>query len=231
MMIRTVIPASARTLRRALIRAGIRAGTLALVAVATAATAPTAARAQDSAAPAHRVDDSPPDTVAAEFLRGFQSMAWEGLTQRLHPEALDYLRLAIVIQVDADSSGWALSNLGGSESRAVFDARSDAEVFVGVMRWTQSNALGLINSFVSRDAELIGIVPEGADTAHAVYRVTTHAYGAEPTVQVATLARTPGGWKVIEAPEIRALHTALRRLPVPRGEPPAVSPRLPRPAW
>lgn len=188
------------------------------LALALATPAP-ALLAQSPAAPAQRVDDSPPDTVAAEFLRGFQSMAWEGLTQRLHPEALDYLRLAIVIQVDVDSTGWALSNLGGSDSRAAFDALSDAEVFVGVMRWTQGNAAGLINSFVSRDAELVGVVPEGADTAHAVYRVTTHAYGAEPTVQVATLTRTPAGWKVVEAPEIRALHTALRRLPVPRGDP------------
>ncbi|MEK9502630.1 hypothetical protein [Gaopeijia maritima] len=219
MTIRTVVPASGpRTRRRTPIRR--RALCLALVATAAAvAGSADAAGAQSAGAAAARVDDSPADTVAAEFLRGFQSMAWEGLTQRLHPEALDYLRLAIVIQIDADSSGWALSNLGGSDSRAAFDALSDAEVFVGVMRWTQSNALGLINSFVSRDAELVGIVPEGADTAHAVYRVTTHAYGAEPTVQVATLARTPAGWKVIEAPEIRALHTALRRLPVPRGGP------------
>lgn len=200
----------------------LRPALLALL-LAPALGLPPAVSAQ--AAPAQRIDDSPADTVAAEFLRGFQSMAWAGLAQRLHPEALDYLRLAIRIQIDADTTTWALTSLGGADSRAAFDARSSTEVFVGVMQWTQGNAPGLINSFVSRDAEVIGVVAERADTAHAVYRVTTHAYGAEPAVQVATLARTAQGWKVIEAPEIRALHTALRRLPAPSGQ----QPRTPEP--
>ena len=167
-----------------------------------------------------QVDPSPADTVAWEYLRGFQAAAWDGLAQRLHPEALAYLRLAIDIQVDADTTGWALANLGGSDTRADYDARSDARVFADVMRWTQDHAQGLLSSLVSREAELVGVVTEGPDTAHAVYRVTTLAYGAEPAVQVATLLRTDAGWKVREAPEIRTLHTALRAIPIPRGEGP-----------
>jgi hypothetical protein len=178
------------------------AGTLA------AAATPQAAFAQ--------VDDSPADTVAAEYLRGFQAAAWEGLAQRLHPGALEYLRIAIDIQVDADTTGWALANLGGAADRAEYDGRSDARVFADVMAWTQDNAQGLLSSLVSREADLIGLVMEGEDSAHAVYRVRTIAYGAEPAVQVATLLRTPQGWKIREAPEIRTLHTALRAVPVPR---------------
>lgn len=167
-----------------------------------------------------QVDPSPADTVAAEYLRGFQAAVWDGLAQRLHPDALAYLRLAIDIQVDADTTGWALSNLGGSATRAEYDARDDARVFIDVMVWTQDHARGLLSSLVSREAELIGIVAESTDVAHAVYRVRTIAYGAEPVVQVATLARTDRGWKVRESPEIRTLHTALRGVPVPRGPPP-----------
>lgn len=159
---------------------------------------------------------TPPDTVAAEYLRAFQSMAWAGLAQRLHPDALAYLRLAVQIRVDADTTGWALARLVGAESRAAYDARGDGDVFTGVMGWVQANAAGLLSSLVSRDAELIGVVVEDAATAHAVYRVTTLAQGAEPTVQVATLALTPAGWKVREAPEIRVLHTAVRGIPIPR---------------
>lgn len=164
-----------------------------------------------------QIDPSPPDTVAAEYLRGFQAAVWDGLAQRLHADALAYLRLAIDIQVEADTSGWALANLGGADSRADYDARDDARVFVDVMRWTQDNARGLLSSLVSREAELIGIVAESAAVAHAVYRVRTIASGAEPVVQVATLVRTDRGWKVRESPEIRTLHTALRGIPVPRG--------------
>ncbi|MBT8402230.1 MAG: hypothetical protein KJP18_00135 [Gemmatimonadetes bacterium] len=165
---------------------------------------------------AAQIDDSPADTVAAEYLRGFQAAAWEGLAQRLHPDALAYLRIAIDIQVDADTTGWALANLGGAGDRAEYEARSDARVFADVMRWTRDNAQGLLSSLVSREAQLIGLVMEGEDSAHAVYRVRTIAYGAEPAVQVATLLRTPRGWKVREAAELRTLHTALRAVPVPR---------------
>jgi hypothetical protein len=173
-----------------------------------------------------QVDTSPPDTVAAEYFRGFQSMAWDGLAQRLHPEALAYLRLAIDIQIDADTSGWSLANLGNSPTRDEYDQRSDARVFADAMRWVQANAAGLLSSMVSRSVEAIGIVTEGPDAAHAVYRVTTLAYGAEPVAQVASLLRTDEGWKVREASEIRVLHTALRRLPVPVGQ--ATSRWLPR---
>lgn len=166
-----------------------------------------------------QVDDSPPDTVAAEFLRGLQSMAWDGLAQRLHPEALAYLRIAVDIPIQADTTGWALANMGGAPSLAEYEARSDARVFADVMRWTQANVMGLLSSLVSREADLIGVVVEDSETAHAVYRVRTVAYGAEPTVQVATLARTESGWKVRDAPELRTLHTALRGMPVPRRTP------------
>ena len=189
--------------------ASLRSGlSVVLTATAVAVGAPPGVAAQ--------VDDSPPDTVASEYLRGFQAAAWEGLAQRLHPEALAYLRLAIDVQVDADTTGWALANLGGSANRAEYDARSDTRVFVDVMRWTQDNARGLLSSLVSREAEFIGLVMEGGDSAHAVYRVTTIAYGAEPAVQVATLLLTENGWKVREAPELRTLHTALRAVPIPR---------------
>jgi hypothetical protein len=163
-------------------------------------------------------DLSPPDTVAAEYFRGFQSMAWDGLAQRIHPEALAYLRLAIDIQIDADTTGWSLANLGNSASRDDYDQRPDALVFADAMRWVQANAPGLLSSMVSRSVEAIGVVMEGSDAAHAVYRVTTLAYGAEPVAQVASLLRTDAGWKVREASEIRVLHTALRRIPIPVGQ-------------
>ena len=171
-----------------------------------------------------QLDASPPDTVAAEYFRGFQSMAWDGLAQRIHPEALAYLRLAIDITIDADTTGWSLANLGDATSRDDYDARSDARVFADAMRWVQANAPGLLSSMVSRTVDPIGVVMEGPGTAHAVYRVTTIAYGAEPEAKVATLQRTADGWKVREASEIRVLHTALRRIPVPAHRP-ATSPR------
>ena len=158
-----------------------------------------------------------PAEIADEFQRGFQSMAWAGLAQRFHPEALAYVRLAADIVIRADDTGWALENLGGGAAdRAAWEALTDEQVFVRVMRWTQENAPGLLSSLVSRRSEVLGVVEEGADTAHAVYRLERLVQGAEPEVLVMTLLRTPAGWKVRHAPEVRSLHTAIRGIPIPR---------------
>lgn len=160
-----------------------------------------------------RPDTSPPGEVADEYQRAFQSRVWDGLAQRLHPDALAYLRLAVDVTVDADTTGWALANLaGGAPDRAAYDARSDERVFVDVMRWVEANAPGLLSSLVNRRSEVLGVVPEDEDTAHAVYRIVQLVSGAEPEVLVLTLERTPQGWHVREAPELGTLHTAIRGL-------------------
>lgn len=155
--------------------------------------------------------------VADEFHRSFQSMAWQGLAERLHPDALAYLRLSVEITVDADSSGWALQELlGGVPDRAAFDALSDSEVLVRVMSGVEHEVPGLFSSLVSRRSEILGQVDEGPDTAHVVYRIVTIADGAEPQVRALTLTRVGQRWLVRFAEEIDVLHTALRRIPIPR---------------
>lgn len=174
--------------------------------------------------------------VADEFHRSFQSMVWAGMVERLHPEALAYLRLAVVITVDADTTGWALERLlDGVPDRAAFDRLSDAEVVVRVMRGVETEVPGLFSSLVGRRSEVLGAVAEGPDTAHVVYRIVTLADGAVPSVEALTLVRHEGRWLVRSAEEIDVLHTALRRVPIPRpspggwAPPPPVSPAVPRP--
>lgn len=175
-------------------------------------------------APAHgqaQADADDPGTadavrVADEFHRSFQSMVWQALAERLHPDALAYLRLSVEITVDADRSGWALRELlGGVPDRAAFDALSDAEVLVRVMSGVEREVPGLFSSLVSRRSEVLGAVAEGPDTAHVVYRIVTLADGAVPSVEALTLVRYQGRWRVRASEEIDVLHTALRRIPLP----------------
>lgn len=173
-----------------------------------------------SAVPASAFAQSPPEQVADEFQRGFQSMAWAGLAQRVHPGALAYIRLAVRIVLDTDSTGWALEHLlGGIPDRAAYERLDDEEVFRRIMAGVQAQSPGLLSSLVSRRSHVLGTVMEGGDTAHVVYRIVSLVQGAEPEVKVMTLLRTNAGWKVHDADEIRVLHTAVRGFPIPRGSP------------
>jgi hypothetical protein len=175
----------------------------------TATTAVDRARASGQVA-------STPAGVADEYHRAIQSMAWAALTERLHPDALAYMRLSVRITLDVDTTGWALERLlGGVPDRAAYEALNDSEVFRRVMAGVQREVPGLLSSLVARRSEILGAVEEGPDTAHVVYRISTLAQGAEPEVLVLTVLRTAEGWKVRYAEEIAVLHTALRRIPIP----------------
>jgi hypothetical protein len=190
-----------------------RAAAVGIVAlVAWAAPAPLAGQAASQ----------PPKVVADEFQRGFQSMAWAGLARRIHPEGLAYLRLAVRIVLDADSTGWALDRLlGGLTDRADYEQLDDAEVFRRVMVGVQASVPGLLSSLVSRRSEILGEVRENADTAHVVYRMRALVQGAQPQIAVMTLVRTSAGWRVRSANEIQVLHTAIRGIPIPLGASPS----------
>ena len=180
--------------------------------------APHHGQAQAQAGAAH--PEGSPAAVADEFHRAIQSMVWQALADRLHPEALDYLRLAVRINLDADTTGWSLEHLlGGLPDRAAYEALDDEAAFVRVMAGVQTEVPGLLSSMVSRRSEVLGTVVEGQDTAHVVYRIVSLAQGAEPRVRALTLVRTSQGWKVRFAEEVEVLHTALRRIPIPRPPP------------
>lgn len=190
--------------------AGSVASAVALSVASGMAPAPTCAQALPH----------PAATVADEFQRGFQSMAWAELVERMHPDAVAHVRLAVDIVVDADTTGWALEQLaGGVSDRAAYARLDDDEVFLRAMRAVQLQVPGLLSSLVSRRSEVVGTVPEGPDMAHVVYRMLSLVQGAVPRITVMTLVRTDDGWKVRAAEELDVLHTALRGIPRPGRTP------------
>jgi hypothetical protein len=158
----------------------------------------------------------PPAEIAEEFHRGFQSMAWDGVARRMHPDALAEVRAAVDIVVEADSTGWALRHLaGGVTDRAAYRALADIEVFRRAMAGVQAEVPGLLSSLVSRRSQILGSVAEGSDTVHVVYRIVGLVHGSQPRVRALTTVRTPDGWRVRYAEEADVLHTALRGVPIP----------------
>ena len=167
------------------------------------------ASAQTTASP------PPPDTVAAEFNRGFQSMAWAGLVQRIHPDGLADLRLAADILVRADTTGYVRTALLGGVTSEAYAGLPDDEVVRRLLAGIQEEVPGLLSSLVSRRTWILGTVAEG-DDRHVVYRIQAQVMGSEPEIRVMTLRRHEGRWRVVEAEDLRVLHTAIRGIPLPR---------------
>lgn len=184
----------------------------ALLAWALVTAVPVGAQAPDAPAP------TPPAEVVRDFNRAFQSYAWEGLMQRIHPDGLAYLRLAVDILVDYDDTGWFLTEMVGATDRAAYRELPDADVVVRAMNWVQGNAAGLLSTLSGRRTEVLGVVEEG-DERHALYRTIQTVQGAEPELRVVTLEVHDGRWKVREGQDLKFLHTALRGIPrPPNGE-------------
>lgn len=167
---------------------------------------PSRAQLPDASAPE-------PAVVADEFHRGFQSMAWDGLVQRIHPEALAHLRIAVDILAQVDTSGYVFETLLGGIDPEAYPAAADAEVAIRILGGVQREAPGLLSSLVTRRSEVIGVVEDGEDR-HAVYRVVALVQGAEPRIAVMTLRAHQGRWRVVDAEDLRVLHTAIRGLPI-----------------
>lgn len=168
---------------------------------------------------ASSTEDAPgsPLTVADEFNRGFQSMAWAGLVQRIHPRGLADLRLASDILVRADSSGYVLESLLGDLDPAAYAALPDDEAVLLMLTGIQAEVPGLLSSLVSRRTETLGAVSEG-ELRHVVYRIQAQVSGSVPETRVMTLERFEGRWRVVDAADLRVLHTAIRGIPIPRGD-------------
>lgn len=162
-----------------------------------------------------------PETVADEFLRGFESMAWAATAQRIHPDALDVFRETVTMLVQTDAAGdipeRLLEGLGADE----YGGLGRREVFARVMRSLMGEAPGLMNALVTRRHEVVGSVAEGPDRAHVVYRVHPMGVsGAEPEVKVMTLGLAGERWAVLRSDELDVVRAALRGLPVSRPPPP-----------
>ncbi len=163
-----------------------------------------------------------PEEVTRDYNRAFQSAVWDGLVQRIHPEGLAYLRLAVDILIEADRTDYYLTDLALADDVAAYEALSDAEVVVRSLRWIQANYAGLLSSISGRRTEVIGTVEEG-DDRHVVYRTIQVAQGAQPELRIVTLSSDAGRWKVRTGRDLTFLHTALRGIPNRRRAPPPVA--------
>ena len=166
--------------------------------------------------------------VADEYLRGIEAMAWRATAQRIHPDALERLRETLRIMIEPDKTGRLLRVLGGGLSEEDYLARDGETLFASVMSALRRESPGIINAMTDRETEVIGTVAEGDSLRYAVYRLEWRLQGAEPEIKVMTLAPDARGrWKVLWAPELESLRSALLGIVLERPPPGAAMPEGP----
>jgi hypothetical protein len=191
-----------------------------------------------------------PEEVAREYLDAVEAMRWAEAVAHVHPEASASFRewLEALLFPGADPSApraaplpgtpeagrsapELLEPLTGAGTVEAFLAMSDAEILLQAFRTLEVDSPGLINAWVDRSTEILGVVPEADTLAHVVYRLEWSLPGATPDTEILTLARSGSeAWRVLESREMGSLRPALgavlRRLrsPSPGGSPSPGSP-------
>lgn len=166
--------------------------------------------------------------VADEYLRGIEAMAWRATAQRIHPRALERLRTLLRIMTEDDKTGRLLEALGDGLSQEAYLSQDGQTLFVSVMNALLRESPGIINAMTARDTQVLGSVAEGDSLRHVVYRLKWRLQGAEAEIKVMTLAKdSRGRWRVLDAPELESLRSALMGIVLERPPPGAASPDEP----
>jgi len=166
-------------------------------------TAPLVAQASRSEAAAT------PEEAAGHFIRSLRGVRWADAARFLDPEPLDDFRAVVTMITEVDASGAFLEYLTGTDATA-YARLTSAEVFARALTALTDDMPGLTHSLYDRDDEILGVVEEGPDTAHVVYRTLARVSGAVPELKVMQLRRGPDGWRVFWSAELDVLETALR---------------------
>ncbi len=173
-----------------------------------------------------------PEAVARAYLDGVEGVAWTAVADRVHPETAGDFRLYLEIMlfqgVDptelmgreeeaATASGLplaeALEAVSGVRSVAAYLEMDDSGVLVEAFRALERESPGMINAWVDRSTEVLGVVPEGDTLRHVVYRLEWRVSGATPDVEILILASGPdGAWLVRKSRELDSLRPAITAL-------------------
>jgi hypothetical protein len=154
-----------------------------------------------------------PEDVARRYYETFRSSDWAANAAMMHPEALAQFK-GIFTQLadlaDADSSVADLQQMFGVQTGAELKALPDAQLYSRFL----SNILGqqeeLRQILASSSVEVLGHVPEGADKAHVVYRMTMGFLGSSMTqMQVMSLQKEGGQWKVLLTGDMQNIMGAI----------------------
>jgi hypothetical protein len=142
-----------------------------------------------------------------EAIRGSDYRAAAGM---MHTSALAEIRELVDLMVAVDPSGQLAGGILGP-GPTDYRAMSDVDAFAGFLRFSMTQQPMLIDLMRSMVLEIIGPVAEG-DTLHVVARVGMEVDGMPiRQMQVTSVAREGGEWRVLLTGEIAGLVAGMRQ--------------------
>ncbi|WP_242107002.1 hypothetical protein [Luteimonas aquatica] len=154
-----------------------------------------------------------PEAVAAELYARIKASDWKGAAALFDEDALKRFRGMLQPVVDAASAS------GQPGANALFDGADpaslkqagDAEFFAAFMGGMMAR-LSSMGGGISA-SQILGSVPEGEDLRHVVTRTSATAMGIGITkMEVVSLRRRGGAWKVLLNGEIEGMAKAMQML-------------------
>jgi hypothetical protein len=143
--------------------------------------------------------------VAGRYVDAMQASDFDGMAALMHPVALAELR-GIFAPVLASEAGPEIIDAIGLPPPAQLSSMTDSEFFASFMRAIVAGDSTMADALRQSNADLLGSVPEGADTVHVVYRMRMRIEGIEVSeMEVLSLARWEDGWRGLLAGDLAGL--------------------------
>ncbi len=200
------------------------------------ALAPALALALAGPLPTGALPSTDPEGVARSYLDAVEAMRWAEVVEGVHPEALSGFRTWFEVVLFPGVDPWAppeaqppeaaipragvMDAVVGVATVEAYRALDDGQVLHRSLQALQAEAPGLVNAWVDRTTRVLGVVNEGEDLAHVVYRLEWRLEGAPSDREILTLRRDgdgdgdgdaggAGAWRVLESRELDSLRPAL----------------------
>lgn len=139
-----------------------------------------------------------PDAVAKRAADATGRADWKAFAELMHPAALADFRRMFREVVALEGAAELRKSFFGVETLAEFDALTDAGTFEVLMKGLATNVPGMAEALGSLSMEIVGVLPEGEELAHVVYR--SGASFDDLTISktaVMTLRRHDGQWRML----------------------------------
>jgi hypothetical protein len=137
--------------------------------------------------------------------------AWDSVASLMHPDALRSLRGLLTPVLQHPGGDEIRRQLFDVRSIAEADGLSDAAIFSRLTRASMGEPT-LAEAMRNASIDILGIVAEGADTAHVVFRLAMTVDDIPVSrMDVMTLGRYQDTWRGLLKGDVSALAAALRR--------------------
>ena len=131
----------------------------------------------------------------------------------MHPDALAKAKRMFGAVVAADASGRVGELFFGVDDTKSYDALSDSGCFVALMTNLSKHMPAFAEAMKTAEFHVIGILPEGKDLSHVVYRTDAKAEDLEITrTSVLSLRRHGGEWRMLLTGNIEGLAARLSQM-------------------